>query len=113
MTVLFYRRVCPIFRLTGRAYRRSGTHCSSCPEPLLIKDINVKVNKQKPSNACHAEVTIQYDCLKLLLIDIQSLYGSLLVLSLIQSALTKFFISICIVKLTPIVLGPFEYKNTS
>jgi hypothetical protein len=28
------------------------------PESLLIKDINVKVNKQKPSNACPAQLML-------------------------------------------------------
>jgi hypothetical protein len=30
----------------------------SCPEPLLIKDINVKVNKQKLSSACPAQLML-------------------------------------------------------
>jgi hypothetical protein len=27
-----------------------------CPEPLLIKDIKVQVNKQKPSDVCPAQM---------------------------------------------------------
>jgi len=37
---------------TGRA----GIHCSCCPEPLLIKDIKVQVNKQKPSDVGPAQM---------------------------------------------------------
>ena len=29
-----------------------------CPEPLLIKNIKVQVNKQKPSNACPAQLML-------------------------------------------------------
>jgi hypothetical protein len=29
-----------------------------CPEPLLIKDIKVQVNKQKPSMACPAQLML-------------------------------------------------------
>jgi hypothetical protein len=42
--------------LTGRACCRAGIHCSSCPEPLLIKDIKVQVNKQKPNNVRPAQM---------------------------------------------------------
>ena len=35
---------------------RAGIHCSSSPEPLLIKDIKVQVNKQKLSNVCPAQM---------------------------------------------------------
>jgi len=42
--------------LTSRACCRAGIHCSSCPEPLLNKDIKVQVNKQKPSDVCPAQM---------------------------------------------------------
>jgi len=42
--------------LTGRACCRAGIHCSSSPEPLLIKDIKVQVNKQKPGDVCPAQM---------------------------------------------------------
>jgi len=29
-----------------------------CPEPLLIKDIKVQVNKQKPNNVCPAQMKL-------------------------------------------------------
>jgi hypothetical protein len=47
----FVRKMKFLFALptTGRACCRAGIHCSSCPEPLLIKDIKVQVNKQKPN----------------------------------------------------------------
>jgi len=35
---------------------RAGIHCSSGPEPLLIKDIKVQVNKQKPNNVRPAQM---------------------------------------------------------
>jgi len=41
---------------TARACCRAGIHCSSCPEPLLNKDIKVQVNKQKPNNVCPAQM---------------------------------------------------------
>jgi len=41
---------------TGRACCRAGIHCLSCPEPLLIKDIKVQVNKQKPGAVCPAQI---------------------------------------------------------
>ena len=43
---------------TARACYRAGIHCSSCPEPMLIKDIKVQVNKQKPSDACPARLML-------------------------------------------------------
>jgi len=43
---------------TARACCRAGIHCLSCPEPLLIKDIKLKVNKQKPSDACPARMML-------------------------------------------------------
>jgi hypothetical protein len=43
-------------RTTGRACCRAGIHCSSCPEPLLIKDVKVQVNKQKPNNDSPAQM---------------------------------------------------------
>jgi hypothetical protein len=43
-------------QLTGRACCRAGIHCWSCPEPLLIKDIKVQVNKQKPNNVRPAQM---------------------------------------------------------
>jgi hypothetical protein len=43
-------------QLTGRACCRAGIHCSSCPEPLLIKDIKVQVNKQKPNTVRPAQM---------------------------------------------------------
>jgi hypothetical protein len=30
--------------------------CCVCPEPLLIKDIEVQVNKQKPNNVGQAQM---------------------------------------------------------
>ena len=33
---------------------RQGIHCYVCPQPLLNKDIKVKDNKQKLSDACPA-----------------------------------------------------------
>jgi len=41
---------------TARACCRAGIHCSSCPEPLLNKDIKVQVNKQKPNNVGPAQM---------------------------------------------------------
>jgi len=41
---------------TFEACCRAGIHCSSCPEPLLIKDIKLQVNKQKPSDVCPAQI---------------------------------------------------------
>ena len=43
-------------QLTNRACCRAGIHCSSCPEPLLIKDIKVQVNKQKPNSVRPAQM---------------------------------------------------------
>ncbi len=43
-------------QLTGRACCGAGIHCSSSPEPLLIKDIKVQVNKQKPKIECPAQM---------------------------------------------------------
>jgi hypothetical protein len=43
-------------RTTSGACCRAGIHCSSCPEPLLIKDIKVQVNKQKPSDVGPAQM---------------------------------------------------------
>jgi hypothetical protein len=40
---------------TGLACR-AGIHCSSSPEPLLIKDIKVQVNKQKPNSVRPAQM---------------------------------------------------------
>ena len=42
--------------LTSRACCRAGIYCSSSPEPLLIKDIKVRVNKQKPKIECPAQM---------------------------------------------------------
>ena len=47
--------------LLGSSHRaglacRAGIHCSSCPEPLLIKDIKVQVNKQKLKIVCPAQM---------------------------------------------------------
>jgi len=36
----------------------AGIHCSSCPEPLLIKVIKVQVNKQKLNDACPAQMKL-------------------------------------------------------
>jgi hypothetical protein len=33
-----------------------GYFITSSPEPLLIKDIKVQVNKQKPNNECPAQM---------------------------------------------------------
>jgi len=41
---------------TSRACCRAGIHCSSCPEPLMIKDIKVQVNKQKLNNVRPAQM---------------------------------------------------------
>jgi hypothetical protein len=41
---------------TSRACCRAGIHCSSSPEPLLIKDIKVQVSKQKPNNVGPAQM---------------------------------------------------------
>jgi len=41
---------------TSRACCRAGIHCSSRPEPLLIKDIKVQVNKQKPNKERQAQM---------------------------------------------------------
>jgi len=41
---------------TSGACCRAGIHCSSCPEPLLIKDIKVQVNKQKPNKVGPAQM---------------------------------------------------------
>jgi len=43
---------------TFRYCCRCGIHCSSCPEPLFNNDKKVKVNKQKPSNACPARLKL-------------------------------------------------------
>ena len=43
---------------TNRYCCRCGIHCSSCPEPLPNKVIKVKVNKQKPSDACPARLML-------------------------------------------------------
>jgi len=43
---------------TNRYCCRGGIHCSSCPEPLMIKDKKVKVNKQKPGDACPAQMKL-------------------------------------------------------
>jgi len=45
-------------RLTGRACCRAGIHCSSSPEPLLNKDKKVKVNKEKFSDVCPAQMKL-------------------------------------------------------
>ena len=47
--------------LLGSSHRaglacRAGIHCSSCPEPLLIKDIKVQVNKQKLNIVCPTQM---------------------------------------------------------
>jgi predicted MarR family transcription regulator len=46
---------------TGMACCRAGIHCSSCPEPLLIKDIKVQVRKQKLSDVCPAQMKHKSD----------------------------------------------------
>ena len=43
---------------TNRYCCRCGIHCLSCPEPLMIKDKKVKVNKQKPGDACPARLML-------------------------------------------------------
>ena len=46
------------WRVTNRYCCRGGIHCSSCPEPLMIKDKKVKVNKLKPNVACPARLML-------------------------------------------------------
>jgi hypothetical protein len=41
---------------TGRACLQGWNSCCVRPEPLLIKDIKVQVNKQKPSNVRPAQM---------------------------------------------------------
>jgi len=47
-----------LLQLTNRYCCRCGIHCSSCPELLPNKDKKVKVNKQKPSAACPAQLML-------------------------------------------------------
>ena len=42
----------------NRACYRVGIHCSSCPEPLLNKNIKAQVNKQKFSDVYQDRTTM-------------------------------------------------------
>jgi hypothetical protein len=44
------------FQPTGRACLQGWNSLLVRPEPLLIKDIKVKINKQKPNNVCPAQM---------------------------------------------------------
>jgi hypothetical protein len=40
----------------GQGLLQGWNSCCVRPEPLLIKDIKVQVNKQKPNNVCPAQM---------------------------------------------------------
>ena len=67
---------------TNRYCCRGGIHCSSSPEPLMIKDINVKVNKQKSSDACPAQLMLI--AIKCPLIQRQAALAAIPLLSTVQ-----------------------------
>ena len=48
--------VVKVWQATGRACLQGWNSLLVRPEPLLIKDIKVQVNKQKPNNECQAQM---------------------------------------------------------
>jgi hypothetical protein len=88
-------------QLTSRACCRAGIHCSFSPEPLLIKDIKVQVNKQKPNSVRPAQMKHNSDKITIVLTSSQPCSKPNVVRSaFIHNSLQTFFIEIEIRRLS-------------